>query len=126
VGWLFLIAGISVVIYATEQLYRYRGSDSWPTTEGTIEGQPELHSYGSAKAYYAVLFYSYSVDGERHSGTWQTPSGSRKQQILGTVGAKLPSGSSIIVRYNPKKPTLSMADIDASIFCAETTTTLGL
>jgi hypothetical protein len=126
-GWVFLTVAVCLLAYTSVQLYRYRGSDSWPTLEGFIEGHPELHAWGGdGKSYYATLFYSYSVDGESYSGTWESPSGIKKQRLLDTIAAKLPSGSRVRVRYNPRKPEMSMADIDLSMFNVDLITTLGL
>jgi hypothetical protein len=105
----------------------YRGNDSWPTLGGVIEGPPEIRASGrEGKNYYALLFYSYSVNAERYSGTWQSPSGVKRQQLIDVIAAKLSSGSTISVRYNPRKPHMSMADIDASIFSLDPIITLGL
>jgi uncharacterized protein DUF3592 len=124
--WIYLAVGICLLAYAGVQFYRFRGSTSWPTLEGIIEGRPEVHAWGgSTKSYYATLFYSYSVEGESYSGTWESPSG-KKQQILDTITAKLPSGSRVRVRYNPRNPEMSMADIDISMFKDDLTTALGL
>jgi uncharacterized protein DUF3592 len=126
-GWFFLACFVCLLAYAGVQFYRYRGSNSWPTLEGVIEGHPEVRAWGGdGKSYYAILLYSYSVDGESYSGTWESPSGIKKQQLLDTITAKLPSGSKLRIRYNPRKPQMSMADIDISMFSVDLITTLGL
>jgi uncharacterized protein DUF3592 len=115
------------ILYASVQLYRYRGNSEWPTVEGVIEGPPEIHCHSAdGSSYYAVLFYSYSVNGERYSGTWTSPCKPKKQQLVDVINAKLAAGSKIAIRYNPKRLTLSVADIDASLFNEDEIIALGL
>jgi Protein of unknown function (DUF3592) len=126
-GWVFAAALVVFILYAGVQLYRYRGNAEWPTAEGIIEGAPEIHGhFAEGSSYYAVLFYLYSVNGERYSGTWTSPFKPKKQQLLSVINAKLAAGSKIAIRYNPKKLTLSVADIDASLFNEDEIIALGL
>jgi hypothetical protein len=126
-GWVFAAALFVFILYAAVQLYRYRGNAEWPTVEGIIEGTPEIHGHSAdGSSYYAVLFYSYSVNGERYSGTWTSPYKPKKQQLLDVINSKLAAGSKVAIRYNPKRLMLSMADIDASVFNEDDIITLGL
>jgi len=115
---LVFIAGIAVfALYAAVQFYRYRGSAHWPVIEGVIEGAPELRlTGGSIKVYEATLFYSYAPNGDRYSGEWISPAKSNQQALHDVVAAKLPPGTKIQVRYNPRKPSMSMADISTALF----------
>lgn len=126
-AWVLAAALVVFVLYAAVQLYRYRGNAAWPTVEGIIEGPPEIHGHGpDGTSYYAVVFYSYSVNGERYSGTWTSPLKPKKQQLLDVINAKLAAGSKVAIRYNPQKPMLSIADVDASVFNEDDIITLGL
>ena len=122
----FIAALVCLLAYGCVQFYRYRGNSSWPTVEGAIEGQPELHAVSSGQVYYARLFYSYSVNADRYSGTWESSLLVNKQHILDTISANLSSGTRIAVRYNPRKHQMSTADIDGSIFRIDKMTTLKL
>src|SRR5690348_10147023 len=83
----FIGALACFLVYGCVQFYRYRGNSSWPTVEGIIEGPPELHGVSSGQVYYARLFYSYSVDADRYSGTWESSLLVNKQHILDTISA---------------------------------------
>lgn len=126
-GWVFGAAVAGIAVYAAVQLFRYRGNRNWPTVEGTIEGTPEIHAWGAeSHSYYAVLFYSYSAGGERYPGSWQSPSKPKRQQVIDLIAAKLPPQTKITIRYNPKKPAMSLADIDPLIFNEDEIIRLGL
>ena len=115
--WVFLAGAAAFAVYASVQFYRYRGSDHWPEVEGVIEGLPEVRATGGdRKVFEAILFYSYGANGDRYSGEWSSPPHSNKQALRDTVAAKLPAGTKIQIRYNPKKPSTSMADISAALF----------
>jgi hypothetical protein len=114
--WVFVVGIAAFAVYAAVQFYRYRGSGKWPVVEGAIEGAPEMHADGSDGASYSILFYSYAVDGDRYSGEWKSPSKAKKQQIVDVIAAKLPSGAKVEIRYNPKRPAMSMADISPALF----------
>jgi uncharacterized protein DUF3592 len=115
--WIFAEALFVRIQYAAVQFYRYRDSAGWRIVDGIIEGQPEIRGHSAdGTSYYAILFYTYSVNGERYSGTWRSPFKPKKQQLSDVITAKLAAGSKVTIRYDPKRLGLSMAEIDASVF----------
>ena len=91
-GWIILGAVAVFVVYAAIQFWRYRGSTTWPTTNGVIEGEPEMHSWDEGRRRYATIFYSYSAAGERYSGEWNTPSFPTDAKVREFLAANLPKG----------------------------------
>lgn len=116
-AWFFVLGIAVFAIFGLVQFFHYRGSSDWPAVEGVIEGAPELHAFGGrGTSYYAILFYSYAVDGDRYSGEWTSPSKPTQKMIVDVIAAKLPSGTKIAIRYNPKKPEVSTPDISPALF----------
>jgi len=115
--WVFMVGVAVFAVYAAVQFYRYRGSAHWPVVEGIIEGSPEFRVTGGAvKCYVAILFYSYAPDGDCYSGEWTSPPKSDKQALRDIVAAKLPGGTKIRILYNPKRPSMSIAEIPGALF----------
>jgi hypothetical protein len=114
VGWIFLGAVAVFVVYAAVQLWRYRGSSTWPTTNGVIEGEPEMHSWDDGHSRYATVFYSYSAAGERYSGEWNTPSFPTDAKVREFLTANMPKGSAVVVRYRADKAGVSTLEADAT------------
>lgn len=114
VAWIFGIALAVFAVYLAVQFWRYRGSDTWPTTDGVSEGDPEIHSWGESPSLYAIVFYSYSVAGERYSGEWKSPSFSTEAELRAFLAANLPKGTAVRVRYRPGKAKVSALEFHAS------------
>lgn len=87
---------------------RFFRSDSWPSVEATIRS-PEVKSWDSSKGstYQPRLTYSYSFEGEEHSGSFRgNIYGSREEAQL--VLSQLCSMSPVMVRVNPARPGISV------------------
>jgi hypothetical protein len=125
-GWIFLGAVSVFVVYAAIQLWRYRGSNTWPTNDGVIEGEPEMHSWNDGQSRYATVFYSYSAAGERYSGEWDTPSFPADARVLAFLAANMPKGSAVVVRYRPDKASVSTLEFDTAASGGDGPIKLGL
>jgi hypothetical protein len=85
-------------------------SGTWPTTKGIVETinvvrtNEREHSF-LVPVYVCEIGYSYSVDGEYHSGCWE-------KTFLREESAKLygeqRKGMEVIIRYFPRQPSLSV------------------
>lgn len=115
----YLLLGYGVIFLAglLAWLWRRRtlsGSKQWPTTSGKVEGYEqggypvESRPYSVRNAPITVL-YSYTANGECYSGGIVLPrhKASSPEQARET----LPVGTSIKVRYSPKEPQRSIAQI---------------
>ena len=89
---------------------RRRRSQSWPWAKTTIEGNSVelvLQSRGSHRVYELSVSYSYSVNGEKHGGTYTElfDSESEAQGALKSL-QELPPPA----RYKPSNPGKSIMD----------------
>jgi hypothetical protein len=80
---------------------RFHGSDSWPTTEGTIEVANVREVHTRSSHYFKVeMGYSYLVNGEYYSGRF-TKDFDREAEAWDY--AKAMKGRIAPIRYNPAK-----------------------
>lgn len=110
--WLFLL----LVIAALGLLLRWRigsRSRSWPEVEATVETHSrEWKIDRHPPCWEAAIGFSYRVHGEYYAGYFCQGFGREEQadEFL----ASLPKGTKVVVRYDPKRPELSVLDDEAT------------
>ena len=110
--WILTAFLVVTVISGTTYYFLYRGWQQWPETQGTIESLLEIRRFGPNEPgpFWAVLSYSYSVNGQFYSGTWETPKFQKREQVMDFFHARLPVGTKIEVHYHPLHHNRSMAE----------------
>jgi hypothetical protein len=114
VRWIVIGAVAAIVIYMIVNAIKFRGSGSWPTTSGTVEGEAEIRKRRTD--YYGTVRYSYTAAGEHYSGEWLTPPFFKRDQVMAFVSSYFPPGQSVTVRYHPSKLDRSMLEVDPEIY----------
>jgi hypothetical protein len=94
----------------TPSIQRWRSED-WPRTRGTL--QPGVVNRFREPGPAAVLPYLYSVGGNHYAGQYRlrAKSGRAAQQELERL-----KGQSVVVRYKPTNPTVSLVIEDDNSF----------
>jgi Protein of unknown function (DUF3592) len=125
--WIFAAAGLTFAIYAAVQLYRYRGSGSWPCVEGMVEKVAIRRHHTSEGHYYEpVVSYSFSLAGEFYSGEWVGPAFGKEQAAREFVDQNMPIGGKLTVHYKSEKPALNMLEVDPALWDANALIKLNL
>jgi hypothetical protein len=108
-------------------LWVYRGSANWPVVEGTITGldvQPRRDADGRYS--YATFTYEFQDrEGCQKSGTWHK-NFSTDEAAKDFASRELPIGKQVMVRFNPKNPTINDLELDAFTYTDDRPTSLGL
>lgn len=81
--------------------WREGHAQSWPVTKGTIEWTWVRQEGVRENQAVPEVCYSYSVNGEFFSGTYET--GEENFELF-------PKGTPIMIHYNPEKPSVSFVD----------------
>lgn len=126
--FLFIAAGIAVVIYGGWQLSRGISSYTWPSCEGKIitskVTMSSSHRLRDNKgiSYYPDVDYEYVVDGKKYIGEkiFYGQYGSGMRDKIQKIADKYPAGKMVTVYYNPKNPGEAVLErgIRWSIFLA--------
>jgi hypothetical protein len=124
VRWIVIGSVAAFVIYALVNAVKFRGSSSWPTTSGTVEGEAEIRKRN--RDYYGTVRYSYVAGGEHYSGEWLTPPFFKRDQLMTFISSHFPPGQSVMVRYHPSKLDRSMLDVDPDIYNRDPMIKLGI
>ena len=124
VRWIVTGSVIAVVIYMVVNAIEFRGSDSWPLTSGTVEGEAAIRK--SNHDYYGTVTYSYIAGGEHYSGEWLTPPFFNRDQLMAFISSHFPPGQSVTVRYHPTKIARSMLEVDPEIYNRNPMIKLGI
>jgi len=61
--WILIGCAVCAALWIVVRMLKFRGSDKWPSTDGTVEGEAEFRS--AEHGYYGVVKYSYIAGGER-------------------------------------------------------------
>jgi hypothetical protein len=127
-GFLWIVGGATVVgvFYTAIMIFRYRGSDRWPASDGKIESRIEVRSAGNHGLYYGVLSYSYQVADEYYSGEWMTPSFAKRSDVSEFVEKQMPKGTKVTVKYDPRHPDRSVLEVDVAMTDPAAPVTLGI
>ena len=113
--WLVILgvtAGLAMVIRFALHGSRTGRSENWATTEATIFSA-HLQGSGALGGFlYSVEFvYSYSIGGEYFTGKTTVPV-SHSEKEAQALAARFPSGTEVIGRYFPQKPSESCFRIE--------------
>lgn len=126
--WLAILLAIVIVIGRT--LWVYRGSSNWPTADGTITRlDVERRQDGNVDGghYFRATFtYEFQdTQGQRISGTWGK-NFSTEEDARDFAERELPVGKALVVRFNPKDPSLSDLELDSFVYTNDRPTTLNI
>jgi hypothetical protein len=124
VHWILLGSVVVFIIYVLVAAFKFRGSGTWPTTNGTVEGEPEIRK--SKNDYYGTVRYSYTTGSGRYSGEWLTPAFFRRDQLTSFISSHFPPGQNVTVRYHPGKPDRSLLEVDPEIYNRDPMIKLGI
>ncbi|MDF0605432.1 DUF3592 domain-containing protein [Neisseriaceae bacterium TC5R-5] len=114
IGLILLALGLGLSSYLWQLAKTARQAQSWPTTKGTmaiseVESRPARHADNAGRLeYQARLLYHYQVAGQSYQSDQlrlPNPGYSRSQQLASEIVQRYPPGSSVLVYYNPDKPT---------------------
>jgi hypothetical protein len=102
--WPFILAGGAAFYFGASSVHRSMESESWPAAEGRIQNSSvQYHRSNKSGTYHAEVFYSFTVDGQSHSGNtvafgdYGSSNPSHAQQIVN----RYPKGKVVSVRYLP-------------------------
>jgi hypothetical protein len=106
IGLIVLAAGLIVVLAVSlRRSYIFRGWQSWPTAEATVE-TAEVRVYRGT--YSVSIGYSYAVDGSYTTG-WEERMFSSREAEAEAYAATI-RGQKVLIRFNPKNPERSRID----------------
>ena len=102
-----LTVGISVGLYRWLRRRRKKqASESWAATTGRVESsEVKADAEGHVKGYVLHIAYSYKAGDEWYSGFEEKPYWREAQADAAHARIR---GSSVMVRYNPRKPAESV------------------
>ena len=108
--WAFFVFGlVSVLVSTLIRIRRFRASRDWPTLSGKITTHDvKLTSMERTGAYDAIVTYEYMVEGVSHGGNQRLRSFSKREEAEKFLRDYLPEGASVLIHYNPDKPSISM------------------
>lgn len=118
-GFLFVFGAIFFIV-GFISTKRSKTAQSWPTASGSVlNSDVEKHvdydsENGSSTTYEPVVTYQYTIMGQNYIGTriaYGTNRFNRKKAY--EISSKYPSGSQVIVHYNPEKLTDATLEIVA-------------
>jgi hypothetical protein len=126
--WISLGALTLGAVYSVIYFFRYRGSDEWPTVQGTVEALIRIRSTNgrASDPVYGILSYSYQIDGEYYSGEWDTPMFPSKSEVDEFIGKYIPLKSAVVVHHDPRHPERSTLEIDPRLGQPDYLTELNL
>src|ERR1700753_228026 len=123
--WLIPVTMIVVVLGRT--LWAFRGSRSWPTADGTIT-LLDLQPKREADGHYICAIFTYEfqdLEGRRNCSTWDK-NFSNEQDARDFAARELPFGKQVLVRFNPKDPTVNNLELDSFIYTDDRPISLDL
>ena len=126
--FLWLVPVLVILIVLGRTLWVYRGSGDWPTADGTITNlDVERKRDGSGGPYIRATFtYEFSdLEGHRITGTWYK-NFSAEADARNFAARELPLSKQVLVRFNPRDPSLNDLELDSSTYTNDRPTSLGL
>jgi hypothetical protein len=102
----FLCGGVTSLGVGIFNLQSARGSESWPTVEGTIKESEVFDYYTDTVMYQALISYSYVVDNTRYTGmtVGYDVGGTSDPAPQREIVERYPVGSTVTVYYDPNDP----------------------
>ena len=123
--WLSL--ALATVAVIARGFWLYRASLTWPTADGVITRLDiERKRAGSGHYFCATFAYAFQdPDGHRLSGTWYK-NFSTVSEAQDFAARELPVGKPVVVRFNPKNPTVSDLELDSWTYTNDRPTSLNI
>jgi len=112
IGLCFFAVGVGILCSGINNLIMANQAESWPATEGKIKSSKCTYYYNmnEGSSYFTHVNYSYTVEGKNYKGDriafgydgswWRRPT----QQIAD----RLSSAKTVLVRYDPDKPSTAV------------------
>jgi hypothetical protein len=124
--WLAPVLVIAIVLGRT--LWVYLGSRSWPTVDGTITCLDVQRKRGGDidGGHYICAIFTYEfrdLGGHRTTGTWYK-NFSTEPNARDFAARELPVGKQVVVRFNPKNPSINDLELDSSTYTDDRLTSL--
>jgi hypothetical protein len=128
--FLWLIPVVMIAIVFGRTLWVYRGSNNWPTADGTIThlDVQRKQDAGIDGGHYTCATFTYEfqdLQGQRQSGTWYK-NFSTDSDARDFAARELPLGKQVLVRFNSKDPGINDLELDSSICTNDRPTSLSL
>ncbi len=110
----FISLGILSKMYVTDPIiHKANASKDWPTVEGNIvDSKVGWYSDPDGKMYIAEIKYNYIVNGKSYSTNKisAVQSSSSLKSTAKSLVAKYPTGSTVLVHYDPKSPSNALLE----------------
>jgi uncharacterized protein DUF3592 len=127
--WTVLSVAVGcLLVFLAVQLFRYRGSDTWPIVEGTVE-TAEVRRWpqkSGGPACYVLVTYRFTLDGQSYIGEWHGPNFGPESDARDYIRQYVPVGAKLPVRYKRASPPLHLLDVDPATWVGSRPTTLDL
>ena len=108
----FFAAGVGILCSGINNLIMANQAKTWPTTEGTIKSSTCAYYYvmSESSSYFTHVNYSYTVAGKSYQGDRIAfgYSGSWWRKPNQKIADRLSSATTVLVRYNPDKPSMAV------------------
>jgi len=125
--FLWLVPVLVILIVLGRVLWAYRGSGDWPIADGTITNLDVERKRDASGVHVRATFTYQFSDLENHqiTGTWYK-NFSTEPDARDFAARELPLGKQVLVRFNPKDPSLNDLELDSSTYTNDRPTSLGL
>jgi hypothetical protein len=108
----FFAVGVGILCSGINNLMLTNQAKTWPTTEGTIKSSTCAYYYvmSESSSYFTHVTYSYTVAGKSYQGDRIAfgYSGSWWRKPNQKIADRLSSATTVLVRYNPDKPSMAV------------------
>jgi len=113
-SWIFLGTLVFGITSCAIYFFCYRGDEDWLSVKGTVEALLEIRCMrtNTRGRCFAVISYSYEVEGEYYSGEWNGPAFPTEEEATAFAEAYMPRGSAILVLHHPTHPERSTLQVD--------------
>ena len=104
-GMIFAAGLTYVLAVSLRRRYKFRGWNSWPVAEATVE-TADVRVYRGT--YSVSIGYSYAVNGS-YTTAWEERMFSSREAEAEAYAASI-RGQKVVIRFNPKNPECSRID----------------
>ena len=127
--WL-LPLGFALILAIARRFWLYRASLTWPTADGVItridierRQDAGIHSGHYFRATFSYDFHDPAAN--RLYGSWYK-NFSSEEEARQFSERELPVGKRVVVRFNPKNPTLNDLELDSWTYTGDRPTSLSV
>ena len=129
IGWIVVCATLALAAGAIARgFWIYRKSLTWPTADGEITRLDVERCRTAGEGHYFCATFSYDFrdpGGARQHGTW-SKNFSSDGVAREFEARELPVGRRVIVRFNPKDPTINGLELDSWTYSGDRPLDLGV